>query len=843
MLAGSIYLRGAMLPSSQSPLNNIGGDPRNRVILACLGSNVGSAPVVAKFDRLTTLLDEANLDVGHRFECTDRLASIFQNFVQSGNWKALEEFSFDRGLYGDTIWARLEIGSELSQLLTLSRVSVREKSFREQITLGCLKELFTSPLQPGVGAVEEMQVFLKNAPAFVDRIIEFERLRADLPENANLSPQDLRFVYRADEIAISNLKLMIENGMPASVMMKVTESLVLIKKQSARDEVVDMWKWFAQSSICSSTYEENRLPEPVGRAALIGALKERDGSFRRNEPQGKLVVHQLPTALPSNPAHWKYFAQRLTYLSAIKDEDVRDLRMSAYVVSFREFAASHSFYQEEERHFRRINLDGVSAPESLRFYSGTYGVDNGPGPEGSDLAEKPLRETGRAFRIMAAARYGLNIRKGYTRTLRSSGKWLLEHMAEELSGSSARYKYGDIEAYPGSGVRMWDLDMRNALDLSTPQSRLETLKASPWIAASLRVGREVQYHLTRGFIAISRTIDATNQPMSKTWKEKGAYNGEPYSPIIFNDHFHNDRLPEVRMWLVPERALLRKLRWAIENNVDINKLDMTPEGLAEEADAFDLPIFDVGCSCVRWGSYANAWPHGEGPANEWERTSEWAHSRWQSPRHIHRAMSGEQYSEHLRVDVGRTMAAARVEHDKIKHMVDFFLDLHSSFLTMEESWAKEYSSAGEGPARLEPQQEAPANDTHAPQGSENESNDGLDLNDFKVRPSRTRILEHFLALRNQIVSNRRSITANDIPSLELQYTRLFSRQDKTAYISGSDMHMVLPDGRKLSLLGGKAQPGELFPKVVEMSERIEALWVQHIVSEFAPNNCPRIILP
>jgi hypothetical protein len=55
--------------------------------------------------------------------------------------------------------------------------------------------------------------------------------------------------------------------------------------------------------------------------------------------------------------------------------------------------------------------------------------------------------------------------------------------------------------------------------------------------------------------------------------------------------------------------------------------------------------------------------------------------------------------------------------------------------------------------------------------------------------------------------------------------------------------LVFPDDKKISLLGGRHQPGEIVTQRVERNERMEALWDQHIVSRFAPNNCPRIIYP
>jgi hypothetical protein len=806
---------------------------------------VGFTPIVGKYNDCVAILLKSELSSAAQELCLQRLGIVFTNYIESGNWKALQEVQFDRGLGGDEVAVRLEVAELVSELLVVPRISARDESLREHIALATLKGIFASPLVPSGNAISELQLFLKDAPSFVDRVIEFERACQHLPENRNLTAGEIRFVYRADEIVVSNLRLLIENNMPADVCAKITETFMRIGKQSLRDEIVDMWKWFAQSSMCSSLVDENRLPEPVGRPALIGAIKIHQNPLKRFDLGGPQVVHQFPVSLPESSHPWRYFAQRLTSLGAIKDVGVRDLRIGAYVVSFREFLAAQPFYTKEEEFFREINLLGRGSKEARVFYSEVYGIDSPPGAENSRVIEAPLRETAQAFRLIASARYGLNIRKGYTRTLKDSNKWLLEHMADELYGEFARYTYKDIEAYPGSGARMWGLDIRNAIDLSTSESRTRWLKACPWIGASLRVGSEVEYHFTRGFKAIARTLDSAARPLSQEWMRKGAYDGEPYAALIFNDHFHNDLLPEVRMWLVPERVFHRKIVWAIENRVDINSLDLTPEGLAEEADALQLPIFDVGTSCCRWASFANAWPHGKGRAFEWEVHNDWEYSRWQSPRHIHRGFAGGKYSETLTVPVGEAMVAGRVEHDKIKHLVQFFLDLHASFLTMEEAWAKGYANVDEPPVREEAPPRRGGGDRSL--GTGDGSRDDEASFDVTPRRLRNRMLDHFLELRNQLVESgvhrsERSSKSLDI-RLELQYTRLFVRQEGTPYISGADMMLVFPDGSRVSLLGGVRQSGEVITHRVERDERIEALWDHHVVSRFAPNNCPRIIYP
>jgi hypothetical protein len=206
-------------------------------------------------------------------------------------------------------------------------------------------------------------------------------------------------------------------------------------------------------------------------------------------------------------------------------------------------------------------------------------------------------------------------------------------------------------------------------------------------------------------------------------------------------------------------------------------------------------------------------------------------------------MVEERYSQKLTVGVGRVMVAARVEHDKIHRMLNFFLDLHSSFLTMEEAWAKGYANADEDPAR----EEAPPSTQGQWRGASYPAQQDPESFDLTPQRLRNRILDHFLELRNQLLESvrsqgDRSSKAFDI-RLELQYTRLFVRQADTPYLSGADMVLVFPDGTKISMVGGRHQPGVLVTQKLERDERMEALWDKHIVSYFAPNNCPRIIYP
>lgn len=204
------------------------------------------------------------------------------------------------------------------------------------------------------------------------------------------------------------------------------------------------------------------------------------------------------------------------------------------------------------------------------------------------------------------------------------------------------------------------------------------------------------------------------------------------------------------------------------------------------------------------------------------------------------------------------MIQSRIQHDSIKKVVQFFLDLHSSFLTMEEGWAKGHASNNEPPPR-EVSMQLPSREQGGGEDELQEAQEGEDdLEDdggldFTAARPRTRMLQHFIDLRNQLVESGQRLAYMDFPVLDLQYTRLFSRQFDvdpssgkprfTPSINGADMMMTFHDGRQISLLSGRKFPGVVHGYPVALDERMEAIWEEHFASLFAPNNCPRIFLP
>ena len=112
--------------------------------------------------------------------------------------------------------------------------------------------------------------------------------------------------------------------------------------------------------------------------------------------------------------------------------------------------------------------------------------------------------------------------------------------------------------------------------------------------------------------------------------------------------------------------------------------------------------------------------------------------------------------------------------------------------------------------------------------------------DFQEPRFRTRVLEAFLQLRNKILLTNPGAAAGVFPNLELQYSRLYGRQEDSPIIRGSDLTIQFPDGRVIPLSG---KVGEFRHRSAMLNEGMEAHWLEHFVSKFDPNNCPRIVLP
>jgi hypothetical protein len=224
----------------------------------------------------------------------------------------------------------------------------------------------------------------------------------------------------------------------------------------------------------------------------------------------------------------------------------------------------------------------------------------------------------------------------------------------------------------------------------------------------------------------------------------------------------------------------------------------------------------------------------------WETYSGWAKTVWQSPQHIHLALSREDYQEIITARVLKWIMKAREEHARINKRVRFFLDLHSSFLTMEEAWAKDFANAEEGPARMERSDGSQGAAGEPQKDGEQLLEDELDLT---PRRSHTRLLQHFLTIRNEIARTNPQATFKDFPVLELQYTRLFTQQAGTFSLSGADMALYDAAGRRRPIFNGPRGERQVVQGDVEIDERLEAAWVQWFESQFAPGNIPRIRMP
>jgi hypothetical protein len=158
---------------------------------------------------------------------------------------------------------------------------------------------------------------------------------------------------------------------------------------------------------------------------------------------------------------------------------------------------------------------------------------------------------------------------------------------------------------------------------------------------------------------------------------------------------------------------------------------------------------------------------------------------------------------------------------------------------MEESWAKGYIAPGESPAPLEAPQLG-GTDGEARDDAYQGSHDAAPGADFAMPLTRGRILAPFIELRNRVWRSTRSENMADYPRVELQYTRLFSRQEGTAILHGGDMGIHLPNGKTVPLAGLK---DKVLCRPAGLDDQVESGWLEHIVAGFSANNCPRIFLP
>ena len=136
-----------MFASNQPNSNQFGETPRELLIGACIRNHIGFTPVVSKFDECVALLP-SELTAQARNAAVQSLAAIFTNFIETGNWKALQEMPFERGLEGAEVGARLQVAELVSELLVIARISNRDEILREHVAFSCLNDIFSSPLNP-----------------------------------------------------------------------------------------------------------------------------------------------------------------------------------------------------------------------------------------------------------------------------------------------------------------------------------------------------------------------------------------------------------------------------------------------------------------------------------------------------------------------------------------------------------------------------------------------------------------------------------------------------------------------------------------------------------------------
>lgn len=825
-----------------------------RVLQALSEQKFSRSVIVAEFREATKTLSKGPLDA-HCCEAINVLGDLFCAVIRSRKIDLLSHREWSTSLKGEDALRRLQVGVRASEFMCAMR-DAKGSEIASELAENIIQELFFfSNLSPTPNAPLEFATFLREAPKILSVVEDNYRAwsKTKCPDQHR---EDLRIPFRAGELITATTRLLIRSNMPAQLAQNLLVMITSMQRDEQRSALTERIILLSHlQPTASVVFSEPRLPAPLGRPAFIAAAR---AHLPPDEFDRKAFTEEfkfkLKTALPTSPHFWGQISERIKYLSRLTDPTARADRLHRYINYVVDCLAAQKFHQDEETYWRQLNLSKDPAPEYPLFYRDKYGVDNGPGTTGSAQAKEAYRDTSTCHQRIAVMRYSLNQLKAYTRAVEPGGAWPLEAIAEAAGGHSSRIRTSEINMFPGPGVVLSGIDLRNVIDTS-PVALRSHVKNSPWLVTGLKALATTDLYFMRGFIAISRQLAATGNAASSGWTE-GSIDGERYVAIVFNDHFHAQG-PEKRMWLVPENVFNTKIELIRLYNIPLCDIDLTPEGLVEEAQRQKRPILSVGTSSVLFGGLANAWPHGDGPAHRWEKSSTWRDTRWQDPFHIHIGLATEDYSPVATPEMQSIFSVAFREHKRLLRVFQFFNDLHLSFCSVEERWAKGYLTANGGPVTLSPPlpplKEPPRgiDETADPTTGDSIKQKGGDSSPtspgrsgvgLPPMPPSLGVLASFFDLRNRVLQSGSPLKPEAFPELTLQYTEDFVSQPGTARITGGDMQLHIGLGSSIPLFPELAPAGKVIAEPVEIDERVKQLWREHFVLHFVPNNIPRMFL-
>lgn len=791
------------------------------------------------------------------------VGKIVQNCLQGPSIAPLEVDGWPFALQDQFAPQRLAAALALSELFRTRTENFDSASVIEEVVTTLFSRIVTTPRPLSQEAVVQLEAFCRLAPSLIDEVVSKLQELENSPTtlwNPNSLPSDALFHFLDLSGFVSAVTTSIlEHEMPEEVATELIQRVVAIPQTNLRRGLMEKVHLLLESGCVRLLSGDLRLPYPLGRPAAIGAIKTL-GSKDYHAIGGPEQIHEFSGVVPpSKKAEWLYIGQRLRSISAGHDSAARGKELYCYLTQVVEMCVARPFFEQTEEYFNQLTLGRQPGPLFSLFFREDYGVDNPPAPEGSVPFSIARTETLQTLRSSAFIRDSINLRKGYARGKR----WIFEEIAEEAGARVQRFRVGDIDKYPGPGCRISGLDVRRALDLESKQARDYYKACCPWLRHGIGALHHADIFHMRGFIAISPTFEPAVDLPARTWR-RGSIFGKPYVFVWFNDHFHNLHGPEIRTWLVPASVFHRKCVLAVEHpeKIDINLLDLTPEGFLKEAERQQLPILSVSTASVLWGGLANAWPQGQGPAHSWETpTHRWRTTRWQDPFHIHRALFDGGYTKVETPDMRRLFNVAAEEHRRIQAVMRFGHDLYASFLTIEEQVAKGFLRRGAPPPRLRflgPDKSPLPNPfssdamgetagaTSDREGSgpapESPLDDAISPGEASYTLPRTFLLERFLERRNDLLQKGAEPPPDSFPRLVLDHTRIFRQQRDTPFITGHDLMLHIPGKESIPLVRG-AREGVVFNRRVSMDEQMEALYDRHIVPHFRTNNCPRIVLP
>ncbi len=335
--------------------------------------------------------------------------------------------------------------------------------------------------------------------------------------------------------------------------------------------------------------------------------------------------------------------------------------------------------------------------EAQRFIHNTIRNDHVPYPQ--QLSDKVHPEAIRVYRetLNTYARifdvyHGFSSLTFETKKVSDKELSLLAGFGKDLADFTGLINAGNSNDFPGRGFFISGLNSEKIFveDLNAKEKGLDPIKkykeAFPQAKDEFEDLSLTDFIFTRGFIAIS-------------CKNGDKYNldGNSYSYIVFNDHYHN--YSGNSAFLIPTKILYEKLKGTIipldtanvKSLKDINQVGFTPQELFQAASRIQANVLNLGWGSNIGGSLSNAYPPDSSPFHEWERPLAKKNHTEDAYGHIHKSHIAGEYLGSMTPHMDKLLEPLRKAHAQVYTITNRYQNLLDLFRYSLSLWHKGFT--------------------------------------------------------------------------------------------------------------------------------------------------------